>query len=81
MFVAALMIIPSFMIGGLRLAILFIFGIYFWGAVDMWDTAMDSMAFMGLCVFLSILVGCLFVCRPCLAPGVLLSLLFLVVWE
>jgi len=59
-FVAALMIIPSFMIGGLRLAILFIFGIYFWGAVDMWDPAMESMALMGLSVLLSVIVGVFF---------------------
>ena len=58
--VAALMIIPSFMAGGLRLAILFAFGIYFWGAVDMWDPAMESMALMGLSVFLSVIVGVFF---------------------
>ena len=60
LFVAALMIIPSFMVGGLRLAILFIFGIYFWGAVDMWDPAMESMALMGLSVLLSVIVGVFF---------------------
>ena len=57
LFISALMIIPAIIIGGLRLAILFAFGIYFWGAVDMWDPAMESMALMGLSVFLSVIAG------------------------
>ena len=60
LFVAALMIIPAFMVGGLKLALLFTFGIYFWGAVDMWDPAMESMALMGLSVLLSVIVGVFF---------------------
>ena len=60
LFKAALMIIPAFMVGGLKLALLFTFGIYFWGAVDMWDPAMESMALMGLSVLLSVIVGVFF---------------------
>ena len=60
LFVAALMIIPAFMVGGLKLAILFTFGIYFWGAVDMWEPAMESMALMSLSVLLSVIVGVFF---------------------
>ena len=60
LFVAALMIIPSFVVGGLRLAMLFAFGIFFWGAVDMWDPAMESMALMGLSVLLSVIAGVFF---------------------
>ena len=60
LFVAALMIIPAFMVGGLKLALLFIFGIYFWGAVGMWDPAMESVALMGLSVLLSVIVGVFF---------------------
>ena len=60
LFVAALMIIPAFMVGGLKLALLFTFGIYFWGAVDMWDPAMESVALMGLSVLLSVIVGVFF---------------------
>ena len=60
LFIAALMIIPAFMVGGLKLAILFTFGIYFWGAVDMWEPAMESMALMSLSVLLSVIVGVFF---------------------
>ena len=60
LFIAALMIIPAFMVGGLKLALLFIFGIYFWGAVGMWDPAMESVALMGLSVLLSVIVGVFF---------------------
>ena len=60
LFVAALMIIPAFTVGGLKLALLFTFGVYFWGAVDMWDPAMESVALMGLSVLLSVIVGVFF---------------------
>ena len=60
LFVAALMIIPSFVVGGLKLAMLFAFGIFFWGAVDMLDPAMESMALMGLSVLLSVIAGVFF---------------------
>jgi len=34
--------------GGLRLALFTMFGVMFWGAMDMWDPAMSTLALMGV---------------------------------
>ena len=52
-----MLVIPSFAFGGLRLALLVLFGVLFWGAVDLWDSSMETLALMGLSVFLSVIVG------------------------
>ena len=57
LFIAALIIIPSLAIGGLRLALLMLFGVFFWNAVDMWDPAMETVALMALSVFLCVIFG------------------------
>ena len=57
LFVVSLLIIPSLAAGGLRLALFVLFGIFFWGLVGMWESAMETLALMGLSVFLSVIVG------------------------
>ena len=57
LFIVALLVIPSVAFGGLRLALLVLFGVLFWGAVDLWDSSMETLALMGLSVFLSVIVG------------------------
>ena len=57
LFILALLVIPSFAVGGLRLALLVFFGAMFWGAVDLWESSMETLALMGLSVFLSVIVG------------------------
>ena len=57
LFIVAMLIIPSLAFGGLRLALLVLFGVLFWGAVDLWDSSMETLALMGLSVFLSVIVG------------------------
>ena len=43
--------------GGLRLAILCIVCTMFWGFVDMWDPAMETLGLMAVSVFLSVVLG------------------------
>ena len=57
LFIVAMLVIPSLAFGGLRLALLVLFGVLFWGAVDLWDSSMETLALMGLSVFLSVIVG------------------------
>ena len=57
LFIVAMLVIPSIAFGGLRLALLVLFGVLFWGAVDLWDSSMETLALMGLSVFLSVIVG------------------------
>jgi glycine betaine/proline transport system permease protein len=56
-FIAALLIIPSLAVGGIRLAIFMLFGTLYWGMVGLWESAMETLALMGLSVFLSVAVG------------------------
>ena len=57
LFVTALLLIPSLAFGGLRLGILVLFGTMYWGMVGLWDSAMETLALMGLSVLLSVIVG------------------------
>jgi glycine betaine/proline transport system permease protein len=43
--------------GGLRLALFTLFGILFWGMMDMWDPAMSTLALMGISVLFSGVLG------------------------
>ena len=43
--------------GGLRLALLTVIGVMFWGAVDMWDPAMSTLSLMGVSVVISVILG------------------------
>ncbi|MDG2416193.1 MAG: ABC transporter permease subunit [Pelagibacterales bacterium] len=56
-FIATLLIIPSLAVGGIRLAIFMLFGTLYWGMVGLWESAMETLALMGLSVFLSVAVG------------------------
>jgi glycine betaine/proline transport system permease protein len=50
-------VLPALAYGGLRLAIFTLFGVMFWGMMDMWDPAMSTLALMGVSVAFSIVVG------------------------
>ena len=56
-FIAALLVIPSLAFGGIRLAIFMLLGTLYWGMVGLWESAMETLALMGLSVFLSVAVG------------------------
>ena len=56
-FVVALLLIPSLAFGGIKLGLLVLFGTMYWGMVGLWGSAMETLALMGLSVFLSVLVG------------------------
>jgi len=56
-FVIALLVIPSLAFGGLKLALLVLFGTMYWGMVGLWSSAMETLALMGLSVILSVIVG------------------------
>ncbi len=56
-FIAALLLIPSLAFGGIKLGFLVLSGTMYWGMVGLWDSAMETLALMGLSVFLSVLVG------------------------
>ena len=52
--VAAILTLPCFIAGGLRLGLFSCFVIYFWGAVGMWEASLQTLALMGLSVFLCV---------------------------
>ena len=56
-FIAALLVLPSLAFGGIRLAIFMLLGTLYWGMVGLWESAMETLALMGLSVFLSVAVG------------------------
>ena len=56
-FITALLLIPALAFGGIRLALFILFGILYWGMVGLWESAMETLALMGLSVFLSVLTG------------------------
>ena len=49
--------LPALAYGGLRLALFTMFGVMFWGAMDMWDPAMSTLALMGVSVAISVVIG------------------------
>lgn len=55
--VVALFTIPALAYGGLRLALVALACIWIWGAFDMWDEAMSTLALMSVSVTLSVLIG------------------------
>jgi len=56
-FVLMLLLLPALYFGGLPLAILTLIGGLFWGGVGMWEPTMQTLALMGMAVFLSIIFG------------------------
>ena len=58
-FIASLLVIPSLAFGGIRLAIFILFGTMYWGMVGLWESAMETLALMGLSVVLSVIAGVL----------------------
>ena len=59
LFVTALLVIPSLAFGGIKLATFILFGTMYWGMVGLWESAMETLALMGLSVFLSVVIGVL----------------------
>ncbi len=57
--VAAILTLPCFITGGLKLGLFSCFVIYFWGAVGMWEASLQTLALMGLSVFLCVFFGVL----------------------
>ena len=57
--VAAILTLPCFIVGGLKLGLFSCFVIYFWGAVGMWEASLQTVALMGLSVFLCVFFGVL----------------------
>ena len=51
------LVLPALRYGGLRLALFTLFGILFWGMMDMWDPAMSTLALMGISVLFSGVLG------------------------
>ena len=51
------LVLPALHYGGLRLALFTLFGILFWGMMDMWDPAMSTLALMGISVLFSGVLG------------------------
>ena len=56
-FVLLLLVLPALAYGGLRLALLTLMGILFWGMVDMWYDAMSTLSLMTVSVAFSVLLG------------------------
>ena len=55
--VAAILVLPCLIAGGLRLGLYSAFVIYFWGGVGMWDESLQTVALMGLSVLLCVFFG------------------------
>ena len=55
--IMSLMTLPALAYGGIKLALFCMFTVYFWGAVDMWEVSMQTLALMGLSVILSVIFG------------------------
>ena len=55
--IMSLIALPALAYGGIKLALFCMFTVYFWGAVDMWEVSMQTLALMGLSVILSVIFG------------------------
>ena len=55
--IAAILVLPCLIAGGLRLGLYSAFVIYFWGGVGMWDESLQTVALMGLSVLLCVFFG------------------------
>jgi len=53
------LVLPALYLGGLRLGLMTLFGVLFWGCMDMWDSAMATLSLMGISVLLSVAIGVL----------------------
>lgn len=51
------LVLPALAFGGLRLALFTLFGVLFWGMMDMWDPAMSTLALMAVSVAFSVVIG------------------------
>ena len=51
------LLIPSLAYGGLRLGLLTLVGVMFWGMVDMWYSAMSTLSLMSVSVMFSVVLG------------------------
>jgi len=49
--------LPALAYSGLRLALFSVFGVMFWGMMNMWDPAMSSLALMLVSVMISVVIG------------------------
>lgn len=52
-------VLPALRYGGLRLALFCVVAILFWGATDMWDSAMETLSLMVVSVVLASILGVL----------------------
>ncbi len=59
MFVLMLFLLPALAYGGLRLGLLAVVGVMFWGMVDMWYEAMSTLSLMLVSVGFSVVIGIL----------------------
>lgn len=57
LFVVLLFALPAIAYGGLRLALIAVAGVMFWGSMAMWDSAMSTLSLMGISVLLSVIFG------------------------
>ncbi|MEM9277391.1 MAG: ABC transporter permease subunit [Pseudomonadota bacterium] len=57
LFVLLALLLPSLAYGGLRLGLLTLFGVMFWGMVGMWYEAMSTMSLMAVSVFFCVVFG------------------------
>ena len=57
LFIVVLILIPSLAYGGIKLGALVLFGVMYWGMVGLWESAMETLALMGLSVVLSVVFG------------------------
>ena len=55
--IVAFMVLPVLGVAGLRLSIFTLCAVLFWGLVGQWEPAMQTLALMGLSVFMSIIFG------------------------
>ena len=51
--------LPALRYGGLRLALFCVVAVVFWGVVDMWRPAMETLSLIGISVILSVVMGVL----------------------
>lgn len=55
--IVLMLTLPALAYDGLGLALFTMLGVLFWGAMDMWDASMSTMALMGVSVAISVVLG------------------------
>ena len=58
-FVVLMLVLPALAYGGLKLGLLTLVGVLFWGMVDMWYEAMSTLSLMTVSVLFSVILGVL----------------------